>query len=73
MPKSIKYIEDHPQSPVAAYIAKCLLYSKPLDEMKAGLALLDPSLASSVYYQSLVERIEVLEKTAVGKVALILH
>lgn len=65
----IKFVDENPTSPVAAYIVNNVYRRKAVDEIKEGIAKLDASLATSIYYQIISERAAKLENVAVGKMA----
>lgn len=64
-----EFVKANTTSPVSAFLVRNMYGYKPLAEMQEGLSMLDSTLAPSPYYVALVERIEKLEKVAVGKVA----
>ncbi|MEA3505714.1 MAG: TlpA disulfide reductase family protein [Bacteroidota bacterium] len=65
-----KFINDNPASVIAAYIAVRSSYTYDLTTLKEVVAAFDPSILESSYVKILKERIETLEKTAIGKTAL---
>jgi len=64
-----EFVKANATSPVSAFLVRNMYGYKTLAEMQEGLAMLDSTLAPSPYYMALVERINKLEKVAVGKVA----
>jgi peroxiredoxin len=62
-------VKANPTSPASAFIVNNVYGHSSIEEMKEGLALLDPSLNSSTYYIALSNKIEKLEAVAVGKMA----
>lgn len=63
------FIKAKPQSPVSAMFVRNKFSYGSLDEMKAGVAMLDTVLASSPYVQAVQARMAILEKVAVGQPA----
>ena len=66
---SEKFIEEHPASPVSAYIAMRSSHTYDLTRLKEVVNSFDTSLQKSFYVQQLSNRIEKLEKTAIGEKA----
>lgn len=62
-------VKANPMSPASAFIVSNVYRNGAISEMKEGLALLDASLSTSTYYQSLSEKIVKLEAVAVGQMA----
>lgn len=67
--QKLAYVDENPTSPVSAYIVNNTYRYKSLEEIKEGMAKLDPSLHQSPYYIALNERADKLETVAVGKMA----
>ena len=60
------YLDEHPASFIAPYIAQNLHYQKEAGEVEALLGKLDPSLDASTVVSSMKRRLEILKKVAVG-------
>ena len=65
----MSFVSANPSSPVAAYVVYDSYRHQPLDDIKAAMAELDQSIASSPYYQLISERAAKLETVAVGQEA----
>jgi len=65
----LEVVKANPTSAASAFIVSNVYGHSSIEEMKAGLALLDQSLASSMYYQKVSEKISKLESVAVGMMA----
>ncbi len=64
-----KFIKDNSGSAVSAYIALRSAYTYDLPRLKEIVEGFDPALDKSFYVRQIQERVEKLEKTAVGEVA----
>ncbi len=62
-------ISNQPASPLSAFYTLELYSQKNIDEMQKGLALLDSSLAGSIYYSILSQRIAKLASIEEGQFA----
>lgn len=61
------FLSEHSTEPAGAFIAmRTLTHGLDYDEMKEVLNIFDPSLAGTRYYDDLSERVDKLEKVAVG-------
>ncbi len=65
----VEVVKANPTSVVSAFIVANVYGNGAIEEMKEGLAMLDPTLSTSTYYLMLSEKIEKLEKVAVGQPA----
>jgi len=65
----MSFVSANSSSPVAAYIVYDAYRHQPLEEIKAAMAKLDESIATSPYYQLISERASKLESVAVGQEA----
>lgn len=63
------YVRDHPKSPVAAYLATQIQYGRNAEELGELINELDTALAYTQSYKYLADRVEALQKVAVGQVA----
>lgn len=66
---SDKFIDEHPESPVSAFIAMRLSYTYDLQRLEEVVSNFDSTLEGSFYVQQLKDRIAKLRKTAVGEPA----
>jgi len=66
---SDKFVEDHPESVVSAFITNRFAYNYDLKELKEKVNSFDQSIENSYYVEQLQDRIEKLERTKVGKKA----
>jgi peroxiredoxin len=69
--KTEAFLTNHSNQSVGAFIAmRTLTHGLDYDEMKEVLNIFDPSLAGTRYYDDLSERVDKLEKVAVGNPAI---
>lgn len=66
---SDKFVEDHPESVVSAFITNRFAYNYDLKELKEKVNSFDQSIENSYYVEQLEDRIEKLERTKVGNKA----
>ena len=64
-----KFVKDHSESTVGAFIALRSSYTYDLPKLKKILEGFDPAIDDSYYVKEIRKRVEKLEKTAVGEVA----
>lgn len=63
------YIGNHNKSVVSPYILRRIAYSLNVDELDSMVNVLDTTLKSSVYYQSMSDKVVALRNVEVGKTA----